>query len=60
MNVDGTNPRNLTSNPARDTPVAWSRDGAWLYFRSTRDRAMNDTYRIKIDGSGITRVTTTR
>lgn len=60
MNADGSNVRNLTRHAARDTPLGWSRDGAYLYVRSTRDRAMNDIYRIRPDGSDVIRVTTTR
>jgi TolB protein len=60
MNADGSNVRNLTRHPARDTPLSWSRDGAFIYFRSTRDRAGNDIYRIRSDGSDLSRITTTR
>ena len=60
MNPDGSNVRNLTNNSARDVPVALSPDGAFIYFRSTRDRAQNDIYRMKLDGSDVVRVTTTK
>jgi TolB protein len=59
MNPDGCNPRNLTNNPARDYPPGWSADGAWILFRSTRDRAAHDVYRMKADGTEVTRVTNT-
>jgi TolB protein len=60
MNADGSNARNLTNSPARDVPVALSRDGAYVYIRSTRDRAQNDIYRMKVDGGEVVRVTTTK
>lgn len=34
--ADGGRPRNLTSHPANDTYPAFSRDGKWIYFSSTR------------------------
>ena len=60
MRADGSDARNVSRNPARDTPVGWTRDGAYILFRSTRDRVANDIYRMKPDGSEITRVTVTR
>jgi dipeptidyl aminopeptidase/acylaminoacyl peptidase len=60
MGADGSNPKNISRNPSRDTPVGWTRDGAYILFRSTRDRAANDIYRMKPDGSDVTRVTVTR
>jgi TolB protein len=60
MAADGTNARNVTRHPARDLPLGWSGDGAFLYFRSTRDRAMNDIYRMRPDGSDLVRLTVTR
>ena len=59
MNPDGSNQRNITNNPARDTVLGWTRDGAIL-FRSTRDRAANDIYRMRPDGSDVVRVTVTK
>jgi Tol biopolymer transport system component len=60
MNADGSSPQNLSKHPAQDAVVSWSRDGAYLYFRSTRDRAANDIYRMRPDGTGVTRVTVTK
>ena len=60
MNADGSNAQNLTRDAANDIPVGWSRDGSLIYFRSTRDRRGADIYSIKPDGTGVTRVTTTR
>jgi hypothetical protein len=60
MNADGSNPRNISNHAARDTPLGWTPDGQYILVRSTRDRAMNDIYRIKADGSEITRITITK
>jgi TolB protein len=60
MGADGSNARNISNNPARDTVLGWTRDGAYILFRSTRDRAANDIYRMRPDGSDVLRVTTTR
>ncbi len=59
MNADGSNPRNITNNPARDAPLGWTRDGQFILFRSTRDRTLNDIYRMRPDGTGVVRVTNT-
>jgi Tol biopolymer transport system component len=59
MEVDGSNPRNVTNHPARDVLAGWTPDGQWLLFRSNRDRAQNELYRMKPDGSNITRLTHT-
>jgi Tol biopolymer transport system component len=37
MNADGSNPTNLTNNPAIDLSPAWSPDGSKIAFVSTRD-----------------------
>lgn len=37
MDIDGSNPRRLTNNPAIDTAPVWSRDGKQILFRSTRE-----------------------
>jgi len=60
MSADGSSARNVSNNPARDTVLGWTRDGVYILFRSTRDRAANDIYRMKPDGSDVTRVTVTR
>ena len=59
MSADGSNPRNVSNHPANDVPFGWSGDGHIL-FLSTRDRNARDVYRMRPDGSGVTRVTTTR
>src|SRR5262245_8125895 len=37
MPSEGGSPRRLTFHPLQDRPVAWSRDGARVIFRSARD-----------------------
>jgi TolB protein len=57
-NIDGSNPRNLTNNPAFDGWPAWSPDGAWIAFASNR----NGSYEIYImapDGSDVRKVAAT-
>ncbi|MGH8245681.1 MAG: TolB family protein, partial [Gammaproteobacteria bacterium] len=36
LNVDGSNPLQLTHDPAQDFWPAWSSDGKWILFGSTR------------------------
>ena len=37
---EGRDPRRLTFSPAHDTHPTWSRDGAWIYFGSSREDGM--------------------
>ncbi|MDQ8165247.1 MAG: DUF6265 family protein [Gemmatimonadota bacterium] len=60
MDADGGNVRNLTKHAATDTPAGWTPDGRYILFRSTRDRAPGDIYKVRPDGSDVTRVTTTQ
>jgi Tol biopolymer transport system component len=60
MAADGSNPRNISNHPANDVPFGWSADGQSILFLSTRDRMARDVYRMKVDGTGVTRMTTTR
>lgn len=60
MSADGSGARNISNHAASDLPVAWSSDGNEIVFVSTRDRPGRDLYRMKADGSTVTRVTTTR
>jgi Tol biopolymer transport system component len=43
-----------------DVLIGWNADGAHLLFRSNRDRRGFDIYRMKPDGTDVTRVTNTR
>ena len=60
MAADGSNPINISNHAAADVPFGWSADGQFIYFLSTRDRAGRDVYRMKADGSGVTRITASR
>ena len=59
MAADGSNARNVSNHPSADVPFGWSADG-YILFLSTRDRNGRDVYRMKVDGSGVVRLTTTR
>jgi len=55
--ADGSEPVNLTENPAIDTYPAWSPDGARIAF--TSDRGGNrDVFIMNADGTGVVQVTT--
>ncbi len=56
VNVEGGNPRRLTTHPDVDWLSAWSRDGEWIYFASHRT-GKNQLWKIKPDGSGIKQLT---
>jgi Tol biopolymer transport system component len=58
MNVDGSNPTNLTSNPGDDAAMvgAWSPDGAKIAFSSGREGDSN-IYVMDADGSNQIKVT---
>jgi hypothetical protein len=67
MNADGSNPTNLTNNPAIDFTPAWSPDGSKITFTSTRDGPNPsscyfkgcdyDVFVMNANGSGQTNVT---
>ena len=50
MNTDGTNPINLTNNPAEDGEPAWSPDGRQIAFSSNRD-GNTEVYVMNADGT---------
>ena len=56
MNADGSNPVNLTNNPAMDSLPAFSPDGTKIAFASDRD-GNNEIYVMNADGSNQTRLT---
>jgi TolB protein len=56
MNADGSNPINLTNNPANDLQPVWSPDGQHIAFSSDRDGHL-EIYVMKADGSQQTRLT---
>ncbi len=49
MNADGSNPQNLTNNPADDRKPSWSPDGKRIAFMSYRD-GNNEIYVMDADG----------
>jgi TolB protein len=56
MNADGTNPVNLTNNPANDWHPVWSPDGSRLAFTSNRD-GDEEIYVMNADGAGALNLT---
>ncbi len=72
MDADGSSPRNLTQNPAKDVRPAWSPDGRSIAFVSIRDRhqrmqpgrrtppEQSDIYVMNADGSGKRNLTRDR
>jgi Tol biopolymer transport system component len=56
INVEGGNPKRLTTHPDVDWLSAWSKDGEWIYFASHRT-GQNQIWKIKPDGSGLKQLT---
>ncbi len=56
MDVDGGSVRRLTDSPGQDLYPAWSPDGAYIAFVSTRDGNW-EIYVMAMDGSGEVNVT---
>lgn len=56
MGADGSDPINLTNNPANDRSPAWSLDGNQIAFVSDRDGA-SEIYVMNSDGSNPSRLT---
>jgi Tol biopolymer transport system component len=59
MDADGSGPRNLTQNPAKDVRPAWSPEGRRIAFVSRRD-GNSEVYVMKADGSGKRNLTRDR
>ncbi|HEY4611811.1 MAG TPA: hypothetical protein VII11_02390 [Bacteroidota bacterium] len=59
MNVDGTDPVNLTTNVAYDGWPMWSPDGKKILFSSNRSGPANigQLYLMNVDGSAVQKVT---
>ncbi|GIF25964.1 Tol biopolymer transport system component/actin-like ATPase involved in cell morphogenesis [Actinoplanes tereljensis] len=51
VNIDGSDPRRVTSNPARDMDPTWSPDGKWFAF-VRGDYAKPTVVVQRLDGSG--------
>ncbi len=59
MDADGSSPRNLTQDPAKDVHPAWSPDGRRIAFVSRRD-GNSEVYVMDADGSGKRNLTRSR
>ncbi|HEY0254605.1 MAG TPA: S9 family peptidase, partial [Kofleriaceae bacterium] len=55
-NVDGSGVTRLTSHPENDTDPAWTNDGKWVYFLSSRT-GVNQVWRIAPAGGEAEQVT---
>jgi Tol biopolymer transport system component len=51
MNADGSEPQNLTNNPAQDNYATWSPDGKKIAFVSNRIGG-HDVYAMEIQTAG--------
>ncbi len=56
MDADGSNPINLTHNPASDSFTSWSPDGTKIAFDSNRD-GNGEIYVMNADGKNLQRLT---
>lgn len=56
MNADGSDPINLTNDPAFDREPSWSPDGMQIAFSSARD-GNAEIYVMNADGSNVIRLT---
>ncbi|MBA2544363.1 MAG: S9 family peptidase, partial [Deltaproteobacteria bacterium] len=56
VGIDGLHHRRLTSHPENDTDPAWSADGKWIYFMSSRSGS-SQVWRIAVAGGEAEQVT---
>ncbi|MFN0247985.1 MAG: prolyl oligopeptidase family serine peptidase [Kofleriaceae bacterium] len=54
--IDGAQTRRLTSHPENDSEAKWTKDGAWIYFMSTRSGS-SQVWRIAPSGGEAEQVT---
>jgi Tol biopolymer transport system component len=57
VGADGGHLQRLTTDPTIDGTPAWSRDGKWIYFASTRGGPVPDIWRMASSGGEATRLT---
>ncbi len=60
MDIDGSNYTLLTDNDYADFGAVWSPDGGSIIFSTNRHKKQFDIATINIDGSGFTRLTSTK
>ncbi len=58
MSAGGSGVRRLTSGPANEAAPAWSFDGRWIAYSSSRS-GKSDIWKMRADGSGKKRLTRT-
>jgi dipeptidyl aminopeptidase/acylaminoacyl peptidase len=60
VGADGSNPVQLTRGDKSSTSPAWSPDGNWIAFLSSRGGARNNLWRIRVDGGEAEQITDER
>ena len=56
VGIDGSNPKQLTRDPAGDSGPAWFPDGRWIWFLSSRSGS-SQVWKIPVDGGEARQVT---